>query len=159
MTERAFSRRKLLEAAPCSLVVAVGLPQLGGERADGVLNPNGSETIRKYYAAWEQRDWHPLDILLADDFTFTSENDDHIDKRTFKTRRWEPQIDLIERFELKRMITDGNDAFVMYACRTKSGKTIRNVEYFRLRGGKVQAIERYFGAQAGFAPAVSGGPK
>jgi len=160
MTERAFSRRKLLEAGPYSLVVVAGIPQFASQHAETGLNPKGDATIRKYYAAWEQRDWRPLDILLADNFTFTSaNNDDHISKSAFKTRCWESQIDLIERFVLKRMIADGNDAFVMYVCRTKNGKTFRNVEYFRLRDDKVEAIECYFGAQSNFASAVSTGPR
>jgi hypothetical protein len=34
------------------------------------------------------------------------------------------------------------------------GKTFQNVEYMRVRDGKVQAIECYFGAQSSFASAV-----
>ena len=43
----------------------------------------------------------------------------------------------------------------MYVCQTKNGKTFRNVEYFRLRDDKVEAIECYFGAQSSFPSAVS----
>jgi hypothetical protein len=64
---------------------------------------------------------------------------------------------VIERFELERVIGNGNDAFVMYVCRTKSGKTLRNVEYMRLRDAKVEAIECYFGAPSSFPSAVSAG--
>jgi hypothetical protein len=45
----------------------------------------------------------------------------------------------------------------MYVCRTKNGKSFRNVEYFRLRDDKVEAIECYFGAQSSFPSAVSAG--
>jgi ketosteroid isomerase-like protein len=116
------------------------------------------EIIRKYYAQWEKKDWGPLDILLADNFTFTSANgDDHINKSTFKARCWESQIDFIERFELERPIGNGNEVFVKYLCRTRNGKCFRNVEYFRLRNGKVEAIECYFGEQSSFPSAVSTG--
>jgi hypothetical protein len=47
----------------------------------------------------------------------------------------------------------------MYVCRTKNAKTFRNVEYFRLRDDKVEAIECYFGAQSSFSSAVSTGQR
>jgi hypothetical protein len=36
--------------------------------------------IRKYYTAYEKKDWHMLEQILADGFTFTSPaGDDHIE--------------------------------------------------------------------------------
>jgi ketosteroid isomerase-like protein len=158
MRNRTMSRRMVLEAGTCALAAAAGIPQMAGAHEETGQSAKNEVIIRKWYAAWEKKDWHPIDILLADDFTFTSaNNDDHIDKGTFKTRCWESQIDFIERFDLQRVIGNGNDAFVMYVCRTKNGKTFRNVEYFRLRENKVQAIECYFGGQSSFPSAVSSG--
>jgi len=157
MTERAMSRRKVLEAGACALAAA-GIPQMASAHAETGQSGKNEETIRRWYAGWEKKDWGPLDILLADNFTFTSaNNDDHISKSSFKTRCWDTQIDFIDRFDLKRVIANGNDAFVMYVCRTKNGKTFRNVEYFRLRENKVEAIECYFGSQSSFPSAVSTG--
>jgi hypothetical protein len=158
MINRAMSRRKVLGAGACALVAAASLPQMASGHAENGLSAKNEETIRNWYAAWETKDWRPIDMLLADNFTFTSaNNDDHISKSTFKTRCWESQIDFIERFDLQRVIGNGNDAFVMYVCRTKNGKTFRNVEYFRLRGNQVEAIECYFGALSSFPSAVSTG--
>ena len=153
-----MSRRTILEAGAFALVAAAGVPQIAGARAETGLSPKSAETIRKWYAAWEQKDWHPVDILLADDFTFTSAaGDDHISKSSFKAKCWETQIDFIERFDLQRVFGSGNEAFVMYVCRINGGKTFRNVEYFRLKDDKVEAIECYFGAQSSFPSAVSTG--
>jgi hypothetical protein len=158
MRHRAMSRRTVLEAGACALAAAAGIPQMASARAETGQSAKDEQTIRKWYAGWEKKDWGPLDILLADNFTFTSaNNDDHISKSTFKTRCWESQIDFIERFDLQRVIVNGNDAFVMYVCRTKNGKTFRNVEYFRLRENKVEAIECYFGSQSSFPSAVTTG--
>jgi ketosteroid isomerase-like protein len=160
MKRRTMSRRTVLEAGACALAAAAGIPQMASAHAETGLGPNNEATIRKYYAAWEHKDWRPFDILLADNFTFTSaNNDDHINKSTFKTRCWGSQIDFIERFDLERVIGSGREAFVMYLGRTKSGKTFRNVEYFRLRDNKVEAIECYFGAQSSFPSAVSAGDR
>jgi ketosteroid isomerase-like protein len=156
MREGEMSRRMVLEAGACALAAGAGTPLMASAYAETGLGSNNQETIRKYYAAWEKKDWRPIDVLLADDFNFTSaNNDDHINKSTFKARCWESQIDFIERFELKRVIGNRNEAFVMYVCRTKNGKALRNVEYFRFRDDKVEAIECYFGAQSSFPSAVS----
>jgi ketosteroid isomerase-like protein len=158
MEKRAMSRRTILEAGACALAAAVGVPQIASAHAQTGLSPKSDETIRKWYAAWEVRDWRPVDALLADDFTFTSAaGDDHISKSAFKTQCWETQIDFIERFDLQRVFGSGNEALVLYVCHTKNAKTFRNVEYLRLREGKVEAIECYFGAQSSFPSAVTKG--
>lgn len=160
MTRIAISRRNLLEVGACALAGAAGFPGVASAHAWIGLSTSKEELIRKYYAAWEKKDWGPFDVLLADNFTFTSANDDdHISKSVFKARCWETQIDFIERFELEQVIGNGNEAFVKYLCRTKNGKSFRNVEYFRVTGEKVEAIECYFGAQSSFASAVGGGQK
>lgn len=155
MTTNAMSRRTVLEMGVCALG-AVTVAEGAAAHADTGLSAENEATIRKWYASWEKKDWHPVDVLLADDFTFTSaNNDDHINKSTFKTRCWESQIDFIDHFDLKRVIGNGNDAFVLYVCHTKNGKSFRNVEYLRLKDDKVEAIECYFGAQSSFPSAVS----
>jgi ketosteroid isomerase-like protein len=156
MRTKTVSRRTVLQAGSCSLAAAAGIPQIASAHAEIGLNPKSDEIIRRWYAAWEKKDWRPVDMLLADAFTFTSAaGDDHISKSAFKAQCWDSQKDFIERFDLLRVYGSGNEAFVMYVCRTKNGKTFRNVEYFRLRDAKVEAIECYFGAQSSFPSAVS----
>ena len=153
-----MSRRTLLEAGACALTAAVAIPQIASARAEAGpgLSPKNEATVRKWYKEWETtKDWQPFDILLADDFTFTSPLDDHISKSAFKADCWDTQIALVERLDLKHVIGTGNEAFVMYVGHTTNGKMFRNVEYLRLRGEQVQAIECYFGAQDSFPSAVS----
>ena len=158
MTRTIVSRRTVLKAGPCALAAAAGMPAAAGVRVSNGLAPESDETIHKWYAAWEKKDWGPVDALLADDFTFTSAaGDDHINKSAFKTQCWQTQIDFIDRFELQHVFGSGSEAFVMYVCRTKNGNKFRNVEYLRLKGEKLEAIECYFGAQSSFASAVSSG--
>lgn len=155
MTTIAVSRRDILAAGACALA-ATALPTIATARTSTGLSMDNAEIIRRYYAAWEKKDWQPFDILLADNFTFTSaNNDDHISKSAFRTRCWESQIDFIDRFEVERVIGDGGEAFVKYLCHTKNGKSFRNVEYFRFKDEKVEAIECYFGERSSFPSAVS----
>jgi len=143
----AMSRRGLLAAGTFALAGAAGASPAANE-----------EIVRRYYKAWEKNDWGPMDALLAENFTFTSaNNDDHISKSAFKTRCWQSQIDFIDHFELERLIVPGDWAFVKYLCRTKNGKSFRNVEYFQFAAEKVRAIECYFGKPSSFASAVGTG--
>jgi hypothetical protein len=156
MRTTSMSRRTLLEAGACALTVAVTTSKIASARADAAPSPKSEATVRKWYREWgTTKDWHPFDVLLADDFTFTSPLDDHISKSAFKARCWDTQIAFVERFDLKHVIGTGNEAFVMYVGHTTNGKTFRNVEYLRLKGEQVQAIECYFGAQDSFPSAAS----
>ena len=156
MTKIAVSRRNLLATGACALVGAVTLP--GPARASelGEPNPTNEEIVRKWYAAWGNKDLATFDRLLADNFTFTSAaGDDHISKSTFKTQCWDTQINFIRDFDLERITTGPDDAFVKYLCHTTNGKSLRNVEYLRIKNGRLESIECYFGAQSSFPSAVS----
>ncbi len=152
----AVSRRNLLAKGAYALVGAVSLPGLAGASALGGQNLANEAIIRKWYAAWENKDLGMFDALLADNFTFSSAaGDDHISKSTFKTQCWDTQVNFIGHFDLERVAAGADDAFVKYLCHTKNGKSFRNVEYLRIRNGKLQSIECYFGAQSSFPSAVS----
>jgi ketosteroid isomerase-like protein len=155
-----MSRRNLLATGACALAGAVTLPGPASASALGGHDLTNEEIIRKWYAAWEKKDLGTFNILLADNFTFTSAaGDDHINKSTFKAQCWDTQVEFIGRFDLERITTGANDAFVKYLCHTKNGKTFRNVEYLRIKNGKLESIECYFGAQSSFPSAVSTSPK
>jgi ketosteroid isomerase-like protein len=175
MTRKTMSRRNLLATGACALVGAASVPA----RANGASghpserdfialfserslleqqNLTNEDIVRKWYRAWEAKDLGTFNALLADDFTFTSAaGDDHISKRTFKKQCWDTQVDFIGNFDLERMTTGADDAFVKYLCHTKNGKPFRNVEYLRIKNGKIESIECYFGAQSSFPSAVSRG--
>jgi len=160
MTRMTVSRRHLLATGVCAMAGAVSLPGSASASAWGGQDLTNEEIIRKWYAAWEKKDLSTFDILLADNFTFTSAaGDDHISKSTFKTQCWDTQVDFIGHFDLERIATGAEDAFVKYLCHTKNGKSFRNVEYLRIKNGKLESIECYFGAQSTFPSAVSTGQK
>jgi hypothetical protein len=156
MKKSQMSHQATLAATAATRTAATAVPHIPGTHTETTLSPKSEQTIRKWYAAWEKKDWHPLDTLLAENFTFTSAaGDDHISKSAFKAQCWETQIDFIERFDLLRVFGSDDEALVTYVCRTKNGKSFRNVEYLRLKGEKLEAIECYFGEQSSFPSAVS----
>ena len=154
------SRRMFLGTATCAMAGTVGILKSGSAQDAACLSDENEATVRKYYKLWETKDWRPFDILLADNFTFTSANDDdHISKGVFKTQCWETQKDHIQRFDLLQLFGSGNAAFVMYEGVTKENHKFRNVEYVRVQNGKIESIECYFGQKNSFASAVSAGQK
>jgi ketosteroid isomerase-like protein len=155
MTRIGVSRRKALEAGACALTGAAALWVTGSARAEAGSSKATEEIIRKWYTAWVEKDEGRFEALMTDNFTFTSAaGDDHISRSTFKTQCWDTQAKLIERYDLERVIASGNEVFVRYLCHTTNGKAFRNVEYVRVRDGKVEAIECYFGG-AGYPSAAS----
>ena len=158
MTSTPMSRRYLF-AAGAGAVAAVSGAACARGTARGTTATHEA-LIRRWYAGWEKQDWAPLDAMLPDDFTFSgAAGDDHISKSEFKSRCWESQIGFIDRFELEQLLEGGSEALVKYLCRTKNGKSFRNVEYLTLREEKIAAIECYFGEQSSFPSAVSNGHK
>ena len=87
MTRMTVSRRNLLATGASALAGAVTLLRPARASASGAQNLTNEQIIRKWYAAWEKKDLGTFDMLLADNFTFTSaDGDDHISKSTFKTQ-------------------------------------------------------------------------
>jgi ketosteroid isomerase-like protein len=160
MTSITLSRRNLLAAGACALVGAAALPKLTHAVTPERQDLTNEELIHKWYAAWRDKDLNTFNLLLADDFTFSSAaGDDHISKSRFKTQCWDTQINFIKDFDLERVTTGADDAFVKYLCHTTNGKSFRNVEYLRIKNGKLESIECYFGAESSFPSAVSAGQK
>ena len=100
--------------------------------------------IRAYYTAYEKKDWNGLRSLLADGFTFTSPNDNHIDIKAYKERCW-PNAVNIKRFDIDKLMVDDDDAFVTYNGWTTDGRVFRNTEYFKFEGGKIKENACFFG--------------
>ena len=146
MKQVTMSRRAVFGTGAGALVVAAGLPPAASARTWSGVSATNQRIIQEYYGGWVSKDWGLVDTLLTDDFTFTSAApDDHISKTTFKTRCWDTQSALIESYHLERAFGAGDEAFVKYLCRTKAGQSFRNVEYLRFKGGRLEAIECYFG--------------
>lgn len=113
-------------------------------------NKQAKEKImRNYYAAYEKKDWNMLNSLLADGFYFNSPLDTNIDLNTYKQRCW-PNAVNIKKFDIEKMVVDGNDAFVTYNGWTNDGRLFRNTEYFKFKDGKIMENACYFGPGISF---------
>ena len=129
------------------MVMTTLLPDGGNNNTD--KNLANQKLIKAYYTAYEKDDWSLLNSILAEEFIFNSPNDDHIDLETYKERCWPNAINT-ERFDIEKLIVDGDDAFVTYNGFTTDGRVFRNTEYFKFKDGKIIENACYFGPGVSF---------
>ncbi len=140
-TTRSFTHLFMIWLALCAM------PCFAQQASDVSVN---EKVVREYYSAYEQKDWHMLEQILAGGFTFTSPaGDDHIDLNEYKKRCW-PNSQNTKRFDLEKVIVAGDDAFVTYNGWTNDGRLFRNTERFRLKDGKITENECFFGTGVNF---------
>src|SRR5580700_1114026 len=122
-----------------------GFAQTSPDPAAARQNGPKEKAIKAYYTAYEKKDWNLMEQNLADGFTFTSPVDDHINLKAYKERCW-PNANKTKRFDVEKLVINGDDAFVTYNGWTSDGKLFRNTEYFKFKDGKIISNECFFGS-------------
>ena len=121
-----------------------GFAQTSRGPSAGLPNTPNGKIIKAYYTAFEKKDWNSMEQILATGFTFSSPLDDHISVTSFKEKCW-PNAYNIKRFEVDKVVVNGDEAFVITNGYTMAGKLFRNGEYFKIKDGKIAAYECFFG--------------
>ena len=113
-------------------------------------SPQQMQMVKDYYAAYEKKDWSVMEPILAEGFTFTSPaGDDHISLNVYKERCW-PNALKTKKFDLEKIILDGDMAYVTYNGWTTDDKLFRNTELFIFKDGKIISNECFFGTGVSF---------
>ncbi|KIF79250.1 hypothetical protein QR77_28350 [Streptomyces sp. 150FB] len=87
--------------------------------------------------------------LIADDYAFTSPQDEHIGKDAFFERCF-PTTERLRRQKILQVLpTSGDDVFVMYEYELKTGERYRNVEVSTVREGRIRQTQVFFGGRIG----------
>jgi hypothetical protein len=86
-----------------------------------------------------------VESLLSSDFVFTSRYDYRIDRETYFNRCW-PYSEKSPTYSIKKLFENGNEAVILYDCKTKDGGSSRNTEFFTIEGNKIKEVEVYFGS-------------
>jgi SnoaL-like domain len=127
-----------------------GFAQTATPRAAGPQNGPNEKIVRAVYTAYEKKDWNMLKSVLAEGFTFTSPVDIHpIDIKVYKEKCW-PNSANIKKFEIDKLMVNGDNVFVTYHCWTLNSKVLWNTEYFTLKDGKIKGFVCFFGPGIGF---------
>ena len=102
------------------------------------------ETTKAIFAAFVTKDRASAEALIADELSFTSPYDNGIDRAAYIEICW-PNSEWMSDIHFARVAESDGDVFVTYEATTTSGKRFRNTEMLAVRGGKITAIEVYFG--------------
>lgn len=103
-----------------------------------------TDVVRAYCGAYQSENRAIAEALFAEDFSFTSPNDDSIDKATYFERCW-PDGDPSHEQHIENIVIDGDHGFVTYSCATAGGKSFRNTEFLTFRGERITSVDVYFG--------------
>lgn len=108
---------------------------------------NPTDVVRAAFRHYGTQDREAAFALYADDFTFTSPQDDHIDKATYFERCF-PTAD---RFTEQRLLhvtpVDEDLVFVHYEYELTSGDRYRNMEAITVRDGLIRDVRVFFGGE------------
>ncbi|MDX3232131.1 nuclear transport factor 2 family protein [Streptomyces sp. ME19-01-6] len=105
------------------------------------------DVVRACMESYLAQDRDTAERLIAEEFVFTSPQDDHIDKAAFFERCF-PTVDRL-RYQkiLEAVPTGGDDVFLLYEYELKTGGRYRNVELITVRDGRITEIQVFFGGR------------
>jgi ketosteroid isomerase-like protein len=109
---------------------------------------SNTDTVRTAFEAYLAQERNVIDGLLAEDFVFTSPQDDHIDKTAYLERCF-PTAHRLKSQEIMELVDSGRDGvFLLYEYELKSGERHRNTEFITVRDGQIVEIQVFFGGRS-----------
>jgi ketosteroid isomerase-like protein len=110
---------------------------------------SSADIVRASFDAYLAQDRDTADRLIAEDFVFTSPQDDHIDKAAFLERCF-PTADRVISQEILELVSAGPDkVFILYEYELKTGDRHRNTEFITVRDGQLVETQVFFGGRVG----------
>ncbi|WP_432003871.1 nuclear transport factor 2 family protein [Streptomyces sioyaensis] len=105
------------------------------------------DVVRAAFEAYLAQDRTAMDRLLAEDYVFTSPQDDHIRKAAFLEVCFPTADRLRRQVILDAVPLDDEQVCVRYEYELKTGERHRNVEVTTVRGGRLTETQVYFGGR------------
>jgi acyl dehydratase len=102
------------------------------------------ELVRGVYRAFAAGDRELIEQALGDELTFSSPIDVGLDRAGYFERCW-PGAGGGQEFEFVRMVESGDEVIVTYEMTNADGSRGRNTEILTFAGGRIAAVEVYFG--------------
>ena len=103
------------------------------------------DVVGEFYAAFDAQDAAAADRLTADDYVFTSPQDDHIGKAEWFRRCFPTRDHFASRALLAIEDLGGADVLLYYEYELVSGERYRNAEVLTVRDGRVVESRVFFG--------------
>jgi ketosteroid isomerase-like protein len=103
------------------------------------------QVVRDSLAAYYARDAAAGAALLAENFVFTSPQDDHIDKTAYMERCFPTADRFISHEILAVNEIDDENVFLFYEYELATGERFRNSEVVTVRGSLIVETQVFFG--------------
>ncbi|MET0860825.1 MAG: nuclear transport factor 2 family protein [Microbacterium sp.] len=111
------------------------------------MSTSSTDTVAQFMRAFQEQDRPTAESLMADDFVFTSPQDDHLDKAQWLERCF-PTADHFDSASTTLQLLEA-DGLVLHRYEYRvDGTRYRNVEASRVIDGQVHEVEVYFGGAA-----------
>lgn len=108
---------------------------------------SNTDVVRAAFEAYLTQDRAAAGRLIAEDFVFTSPQDDHIDKAAFLDRCF-PTAGRLRSQHIVELVAAGQDGvFIMYEYELKTGERHRNTEFITVRDGQLAETQVFFGGR------------
>ena len=108
---------------------------------------SNTDMVRASMDAYRNQDLETAARLLADEFTFTSPQDDHIDKSAYLERCF-PTADRFTSSEILALVPANDDSvFLLYEYELTTGDRYRNTEFITVRNGRLVETQVFFGGR------------
>lgn len=101
--------------------------------------------VRAAFRYYRSQDHDAAFALYADDFSFTSPQDDHIDKAAFFERCFPTAGRMAWQRLLHVTPADEELVLVLYEYELTTGERYRNMEAMRVRDGLIREVQVFFG--------------
>ncbi|MFI9803421.1 nuclear transport factor 2 family protein [Streptomyces sp. NPDC052301] len=109
------------------------------------MNGSPASVVEAAFRHYRSQDREAALPLYADDFTFTSPQDDHIGKEAFFARCFPTAHRFTDQRILHLVAADEEVVFVQYEYGLSGGEGYRNVEAITVRDGLIREVRVFFG--------------
>ena len=108
---------------------------------------SNTDVVARCFTAYLDQDRDAAQRLIAEDFVFTSPQDDHIDRDAYFERCF-PTADRLRSQQVLTIVDAGaDDVFAFYEYELRNGDRYRNVEVHTVRGGRLTQVQVFFGGR------------
>ncbi|MDQ6752060.1 MAG: nuclear transport factor 2 family protein [Actinomycetota bacterium] len=108
---------------------------------------SNTDVVRASIEAYLARDLNAVEPLIAEDFRFTSPQDDHIDKPAYLERCF-PTADRFTAHKILELVSVGEEnVFLLYEYQMQNGEQYRNTEFITIRDGQLVEAQVFFGGR------------
>jgi ketosteroid isomerase-like protein len=104
------------------------------------------DVVRAFRLAYEKQDTGAAERLAADDFVFTSPQDDRISRAEWFEKCF-PTLDHFRGSTVLAVTGTPAGVLSLYEYQLQSGEWYRNTELSVVRDGRVAEVQVYFGGQ------------